>query len=67
MSEEEPQQDSRPLTPEPEVEDKHRKQAARMAAAYQDNRPTTVLPGTDGMISGTAIADWTDESQAPRK
>jgi hypothetical protein len=26
------------------------------------NRPTVVLPGTHGTVSGTAINDWLDEN-----
>lgn len=48
-------------TPEPEVLEKHREQAHKMAESYRDDRPTTVLPGSGGMISGTAISDWVDE------
>ncbi|MEV6276056.1 hypothetical protein [Nocardia sp. NPDC051832] len=47
--------------PEPEVEDKHRDQAEELAETYQDDRPHTILPGTDGMIAGTAVADWVAE------
>jgi hypothetical protein len=31
-----------------------------MMAAYED-RPTVVLPGSGGAISGTAVNDWLDE------
>ncbi|MEV6767691.1 hypothetical protein AB0N05_03565 [Nocardia sp. NPDC051030] len=53
--------ESRPVVPEPEVEEKHRRQAAKMADSYRDDRSTTVMPGTDGMVSGTAVSDWVDE------
>ncbi|MCU1698124.1 MAG: hypothetical protein JWR34_4187 [Mycobacterium sp.] len=52
---------SQPATPLPEVLPKHREQAHKMAESYRDDRPTTVLPGSDGMISGTAISDWVDK------
>lgn len=55
----------RPAIPEPEVSDANREQAARMASSYADDRPTTVLPGTGGMISGTAISDWVDDNGDP--
>lgn len=61
IHEESAKQDSRQIIPEPEVEDKHREKAHRMAESYKDERPSTVLPGSDGMVSGTAIADWIDE------
>ncbi|NNH75052.1 hypothetical protein HLB23_35260 [Nocardia uniformis] len=59
------QQNSPPAIPEPQVEDRHREQAARMAETYRDDRPATVLPGSDGMVSGTAVADWIDEPNEP--
>lgn len=52
-------------TPLPEVLPEHREQAARMNESYRDDRPTTVLPGSHGMISGTAINDWVDEHGDP--
>ncbi|MBL1075559.1 hypothetical protein JK358_14255 [Nocardia sp. 2] len=58
-------QDDRTITAEPEVQQKHRDEAHRMAETYADDRPHTVLPGTDGMIAGTAVADWIDEDGNP--
>ncbi|MGW4241031.1 hypothetical protein [Nocardia sp. NPDC004722] len=52
------QRDDRPTTPEPEITDEHRARAHRMAETYRDDRPLTVLPGSDGMVSGTAVTDW---------
>ncbi|WP_405134583.1 hypothetical protein [Nocardia sp. NBC_01388] len=52
---------AQPATPEPEVLAEHREQAHKMAESYRDDRPTTVLPGSGGMISGTAISDWVDK------
>jgi len=37
-------------TPEPEQE-----------SAYEDDRPTAVLPGSDGTVTGTAVSDWLDD------
>lgn len=56
-----------PVTPEPEVTDEHRAQAHRMAESYKDERRPSVLPGSDGMVSGTAVTDWIDEHGEPRK
>ncbi|GAB0103315.1 hypothetical protein JMUB6875_22880 [Nocardia sp. JMUB6875] len=50
------------VTPEPEVTDEHRAQARRMAESYKDERQPSVLPGSDGMVSGTAVTDWIDEN-----
>ncbi|MFI6868155.1 hypothetical protein [Nocardia sp. NPDC050406] len=67
IHEESAKQDAREIIPEPEVEDRHRETAHRMSEAYQDERPSTVLPGSDGMISGTAVADWLDEDADKEK
>jgi hypothetical protein len=49
--------------PEPDEEDK--KQAAEMMVAYEE-RPTVVLPGSGGAVSGTAVNDWLDEDGRPK-
>jgi hypothetical protein len=48
-------------TEKPEVTDEHKAQAKEMIEAYDEDRPTTSLPGTGGTISGTAVTDWVDE------
>ncbi|MFB7722110.1 MULTISPECIES: hypothetical protein [unclassified Nocardia] len=58
-------EEERPAVPEPEVTDENRAEAARMSETYADNRPMTILPGTGGMISGTAISDWVDDNGDP--
>ncbi len=32
-----------------------------MAKAYDEQRPTTKMPGTDGAVAGTAVNDWIDD------
>ncbi|WP_067816119.1 hypothetical protein [Nocardia inohanensis] len=59
------QDDARQMIPEPEIEDKHREKAHEMAESYKDERPLTVMPGTDGMVSGTAVTDWVDDQGEP--
>lgn len=49
--------------PEPDEDDK--KQAAEMMVAYEE-RPTVVLPGSGGAVSGTAVNDWLDEDGNPK-
>jgi hypothetical protein len=49
--------------PEPDEDDK--KRAAEMMTAYED-RPTVVLPGSGGMITGTAVNDWLDDDGNPK-
>jgi len=48
-----------------EVTESAKKQAEEMSKAY-DDRPTAVLPGSHGTISGTAINDWLDENGQPK-
>jgi hypothetical protein len=55
------EQDTRPRTEKPEVTEEHKEQAKEMAKAYDEDRPTSTLPGSDGTVSGTAITDWVDE------
>jgi len=48
-------------TEKPEVTDEHREKAKEMAKAYDEDRPSTTLPGSGGTVSGTAVTDWVDE------
>ncbi|MDT5182861.1 MAG: hypothetical protein QOJ20_3066 [Mycobacterium sp.] len=48
-------------TEKPEVTDEHKAQAKKIFEAYDEDKPTTSLPGTGGTISGTAVTDWVDE------
>jgi hypothetical protein len=50
-----------PPTEKPTVTDEHNEQAKQMASSYNEERPTSVLPGSGGTISGTAINDWIDD------
>ena len=63
MGTEEPKKsESGQLTEKPEVTDEHRRKAAEMAKAYdEDALQTTTLPGSGGTVSGTAVSDWVDE------
>ncbi|MGZ4511493.1 MAG: hypothetical protein ACXVX4_09145 [Mycobacterium sp.] len=57
--------DDRKLTEKPEPDEDDKKEAAKMMEAYED-KPTIVLPGSAGMVSGTAVNDWLDEDGNPR-
>ncbi len=59
------QEEDQKLTEKPEVGEEHKKQAAEMMKAYKD-LPTVVLPGSGGMVSGTAVNDWLDEDGNPQ-
>ena len=58
--------DAPEYTEKPEVTDEHREQAKKMAESYEENRPTSTLPGSDGTVSGTAVNDWLDDDGNPR-
>ena len=48
-------------TEKPEVTEEHKDKAKEMARAYDEDRPTSTLPGSGGTVSGTAVTDWLDE------
>ena len=53
--------EERARTEKPEVTDEHKKTAKEMARVYDEDRPTSTLPGSDGTVSGTAVTDWVDD------
>jgi hypothetical protein len=59
------QEEDRQVTEKPEPDEGHKQKAAEMMKAYQD-LPTVVLPGSGGMVSGTAVNDWLDEDGNPQ-
>ena len=60
MGTEEDQQQQQ-ATEKPEVTDEHKEKAKEMAKAYDEDRPTSTLPGSSGTVSGTAVTEWVDE------
>jgi hypothetical protein len=60
-------EEGRQSTPQekPEPDDEAKEKAAEMMTAYED-RPTLVLPGTGGAVSGTAVNDWLDDDGNPK-
>lgn len=50
----------------PELSEEGKEKVRRMQAAYDDDRPTAVLPGTDGTITGVAINEWLDDEGNPK-
>jgi hypothetical protein len=60
------QDDDRQPTEKPEPDEDAKQRAAEMMRAYDDQRPTVVLPGSGGAISGTAVNDWLDEDGNPK-
>jgi hypothetical protein len=59
------QDDEQRLTEKPEPDEDHKKTAAKMMEAYVE-KPTIVLPGTGGSVSGTAVNDWLDDDGNPK-
>ena len=57
--------DRRP-TEKPEPDEDDRQKAAEMMTAYADDRPTVVLPGSGGSVTGTAVNDWLDDDGNPK-
>ena len=37
-----------------------------MRREYDEDRPTVTMPGSDGTVAGTAVADWLDEDGNPK-
>ena len=50
----------------PELSDEGKQEVEQMQAAYDDDRQTAVLPGTDGTITGVAINEWLDDDGNPK-
>ncbi|WP_156657821.1 hypothetical protein [Mycobacterium kyorinense] len=54
------------MTEAPEITDEHKEKAAEMMKSYDDQRPTAVMPGSDGTITGTAVNEWLDDDGNPK-
>jgi hypothetical protein len=50
----------------PELSEEGKEKVRKMQQAYDDDRPTAVLPGTDGTITGVAISEWIDDEGNPK-
>jgi hypothetical protein len=60
------QEGGQQLTEKPEPDEGQKEKAAEMMKSYED-RPTLVLPGTGGKVSGTAVNDWLDDDGNPKQ
>lgn len=49
-----------------DLSDEGKEQVKQMQQAYDDDRETAVLPGTDNTITGVAINDWLDDDGNPK-
>jgi hypothetical protein len=50
----------------PELSEEGKEKVRQMQQAYDDDRPTAVLPGTGGTITGVAINEWLDDEGNPK-
>ena len=50
----------------PELSEEGKEEVRRIQAAYDDDRPTAVLPGTDNTITGVAVSEWLDDDGNPK-
>jgi hypothetical protein len=48
-----------------ELSEEGREEVHQMVEAYKD-KPTAVLPGTHGTITGTAVSEWLDDEGNPK-
>jgi hypothetical protein len=58
--------DEKDQTETPELSDEGKEEVQRMQQAYDDERPTVNLPGTDKTITGVAINEWLDDDGNPK-
>lgn len=58
------QQDTSSETPELSEEGKEK--VRQMREAYNDDRETAVLPGTNNTITGVAVNEWLDDDGNPK-
>lgn len=50
----------------PELSDEGKEKVKQMQQAYDDDRTTAVLPGTDNTITGVAVNEWLDDDGNPK-
>ena len=58
--------DEKGQTETPELSDEGKQEVQRMQDAYDDERETVALPGTDNTITGVAINEWLDDDGNPK-
>ncbi|WIM89289.1 hypothetical protein PT015_07545 [Candidatus Mycobacterium wuenschmannii] len=49
-----------------DLSDEGKEKVEQMTQAYDDERPTAVLPGTDNTITGVAVNEWLDDDGNPK-
>jgi hypothetical protein len=66
MSSEETAKDQETSAETPELSEEGKEEVRRMREAYDDDRPTAVMPGTDKTITGVAVNEWLDDEGNPK-
>jgi len=65
-AEEKEEAEEKDQTETPELSDEGKAEVERMQQAYDDDRETAVLPGTDKTITGIAVNEWIDDDGNPK-
>jgi phosphoserine aminotransferase len=50
----------------PELSEEGKEKVRQMQEAYNDDRQTAVLPGTNNTITGVAVNEWLDDEGNPK-
>jgi hypothetical protein len=50
----------------PELSEEGKEEVRKMQEAYDDSRPTSVMPGTNKTITGVAVTEWLDDEGNPK-
>ena len=58
--------DDRDQKETPQLSEEGKAEVQRMQHAYDDQRETVALPGTDNTITGVAINEWLDDDGNPK-
>ncbi|HUB55139.1 MAG TPA: hypothetical protein VMB04_08225 [Mycobacterium sp.] len=66
MSSEETANDQETSAETPELSEEGKEKVRQMQEAYNDDRPTAVLPGTNNTITGVAVNEWLDDEGNPK-
>jgi hypothetical protein len=66
MSSEETANEQETSAETPELSEEGKEKVRQMQEAYNDDRPTAVLPGTNNTITGVAVNEWLDDEGNPK-
>jgi hypothetical protein len=66
MSSEETANEQKTSAETPELSEEGKEKVRQMQEAYNDDRPTAVLPGTHNTITGVAVNEWLDDEGNPK-